>query len=39
MEPKREWSLPESRPLTEAGGRADVADVRAPNGVVSNPAN
>jgi hypothetical protein len=33
MEPKREWSQPESRPLTEAGSRADVDDVPVTNGV------
>ena len=38
MEPKRVWSQPKSKPLTEAGSRADVNDVPGPNGV-SNPAN
>jgi hypothetical protein len=33
MEPKRAWSHPESRPLTEADSRADVDDVPTPNGI------
>jgi hypothetical protein len=39
MEAKREWSQPETRPLTEAGSRADVEDVPVPNGVISNAPN
>ena len=36
---KREWTPPQVRPLTNAGSRADQADVPAENGFVSGGPN